>query len=216
MAQIFHPSTNAFSRASLFGAVLVVALLLWAGAVLGSSSYTTGQDVVRQQPIQFSHAHHVGLAGIDCRYCHVSVETSWFAGIPSLELCMHCHANLYTDAPLLEPLRQAWRSGEALAWNRVHDLPDFSYFDHSAHVSKGIGCATCHGRVDEMPLVYQAASLQMQWCLDCHRDPGPYVRPPERLVDMAFDPATLSPDERSALFAALDPRPRTSCSTCHR
>jgi hypothetical protein len=133
-------------------------------------------DVVRDQPVPFSHDHHVSGLGIDCRYCHTTVETSAFAGIPSTEICMGCHSQIWNDSPLLAPVRESYRSGEPLRWTRVHDLPDFAYFDHSIHVAKGIACESCHGRVDRMPLMRKAYSLQMEWCLDCHRHPERTVR----------------------------------------
>ena len=131
----------------------------------------------REQPIPFSHAHHVGGLGIDCRYCHTSVETSSFAGIPPTKTCMNCHSQIWSTSPTLEPVRESFRTGVSIQWTRVNDLPDYVYFNHSIHVNKGIGCESCHGRVDRMPLTWQENSLQMDWCLDCHRDPGKHIRP---------------------------------------
>ncbi len=168
MAQIFHRSTNTISRLSIFGALFIVAGILWAMAEIQRSPYTTYAGVVRPQPVMFSHQHHVGGLGIDCRYCHTSVETSSFAGIPPTKTCINCHAQIWTNAALLEPVRESFRSGRSLVWNRVNDLPDFVYFDHSIHINKGVGCDTCHGPVDRMPLMFNYASLQMEWCLDCH------------------------------------------------
>src|SRR5712691_4749627 len=153
MAQIFHPSTNTISRVSLFSALFLIAFLLWLLAEFQRSSYITEANVEREQPVQFSHKHHVTDDGIDCRYCHTSVETSSFAGIPATEICMSCHSQIWSNAEILEPVRASFRTGESLQWTRVHDLPDFVYFNHSMHIYKGIGCATCHGRVDQMPLM---------------------------------------------------------------
>ncbi len=152
-----------------------------------SPGYNTNQGDFVEQPIQFSHAHHVGGKGIDCRYCHTSVEESAFANIPPTKTCMNCHSQIWTNAPILEPVRASFRDNKPLHWTRVHDLPDFVYFNHSIHVKKGVGCATCHGRVDKMPLMYQQANLQMNWCLDCHRNPAKYVRPRDQVFNMAWE-----------------------------
>jgi hypothetical protein len=169
--QIFHRSTNTISRATIYGAVFLITALLWAVLELQRSPYITYAKVARPQPGPFSHQHHVGGLGIDCRYCHTSVENSAFAGIPPTKTCINCHSQIWTGAPLLEPVRESFRSGKSLVWTRVNDLPDFVYFDHSIHINKGVGCNTCHGPVDRMPLMFNYASLQMEWCLDCHRAP---------------------------------------------
>jgi hypothetical protein len=171
MSQVFHPSMNAFARATIFGGVFVLAALVWAAGVWSRSSYSTQVDVVRDQPVPFSHDHHVAGLGIDCRYCHISVERSAFAGLPSTEICMGCHSQIWRDSELLAPVRRSYRDQEPLHWTRVHDLPDFVYFNHAIHVAKGIGCESCHGRVDRMPLMRKAESLHMEWCLECHRHP---------------------------------------------
>ena len=169
-----------------------------------------------QQPIAFSHKHHVGDDGIDCRYCHWSVEKSSFAGIPSAQVCLTCHSQLFRDAPMLEPLRESARTGVPLRWVRVHDLPDFVFFDHGIHLAKGVGCVECHGRVDRMPRIERVASLEMQWCLGCHRDPAPHLRRPQDVFDMASRPPQ-DPRVRAELAAGLLPVQRlTDCSTCHR
>ena len=183
------------------------------------SGYNTRQNDYVEQPVQFSHAHHVGGMGIDCRYCHTSVEESAFANIPPTKTCMNCHSQIWTGAPILEPVRASFRENKPLQWTRVHDLPDFVYFNHSIHVKQGVGCATCHGPVDKMPLVYQQAPLTMSWCLDCHRNPGKYIRPRDQVFNMAWerpsnDPefgARLVREHKIASVAQL-----TSCSTCHR
>ena len=169
MAQIFHRSTNTIARVSIFGAIFFVAGLLYLFDQVNRSPWVTEARVAREQPIQFSHERHVAGNGIDCRYCHTSVEDSAFAGIPPTKTCMNCHSQIFSNSPYLEPVRESFRSGKSIAWTRVHDLPDFVYFNHSIHVAKGVGCTTCHGQVDRMPLMWREKSLQMDWCLDCHR-----------------------------------------------
>src|SRR2546430_4398919 len=169
--QIFHRSTNTLSRATIYGAVFVVAALFWAAAEIQRSPYVSYAGVARTQPAPFSHQHHVAGLGLDCRYCHTSVENSSFAGIPPTKTCMNCHSEIWTNANLLEPVRYSYRENRPIWWTRIHDLPDYVYFNHKIHVNKGVGCASCHGPVDEMPLTYQHSSLQMEWCLDCHRNP---------------------------------------------
>jgi hypothetical protein len=183
------------------------------------SPYATQAQVARHQPVPFSHKHHVSGLGMDCRYCHTSVEESAFAGIPSTKVCMTCHGLVWNDAELLEPVRESYRTDLPIEWVRVHDLPDFAYFDHSIHVAKGVGCSSCHGQVDEMPLMWQEHSLTMEWCLDCHRNPEEQIRPREAVFDMDWMPASLSLAERRALVEEYDvapPQNLTSCSTCHR
>ncbi|HWO43208.1 MAG TPA: cytochrome c3 family protein [Candidatus Eisenbacteria bacterium] len=220
MAQIFHPSTNTISRLSIFGALFLVIGLLWILAAIDRSSYVTEAGVVREQPVPFSHQHHVGGLGIDCRYCHTSVEESSFAGIPATEICMNCHSQIWAASDMLKPVRDSFKTGEPLRWQRVHNLPDFVYFDHSIHVHKGVGCATCHGPVDRMPLMWQAESLQMEWCLGCHRNPAPALRPREFITSMDWRPPA---GQEAALARRLaeeyeisSPEVLTSCSTCHR
>ena len=216
MPQIFHRSTNTFSRVSIFGAVFIAAGALGVLGLLVRSSYWTNVGVAVDQPVPFSHQHHVHDDGIDCRYCHTSVETSSFAGIPPTQTCMNCHSQIWTTAPVLQPVRDSWTNGTPLVWNRVYDLPDFVYFNHSAHVTKGIGCVTCHGRIDQMPLTAKAASLQMEWCINCHMKPEDYVRPKEEVFSMDWQPsesqATLGP----RLVKEYNIQNKISCSTCHR
>jgi hypothetical protein len=219
MPQIFHPSTNTISRLSIFGALFVLAGLAWVAAQVNRSGYVTQAGVVRAQPVPFSHQHHVGGLGIDCRYCHTTVEESAFAGIPPTKTCMNCHGQIWSDSPMLEPVRASFRTSEALVWTRVHDVPDFVYFNHSIHVHKGVGCETCHGRVDRMPLMWQQESLQMEWCLECHRYPERFVRPREQVFRMGWEPA----GDQVALGRRLVKEYRirsadilTSCSICHR
>jgi hypothetical protein len=232
MAQIFHRSTNSISRATIFGAVFVVAALFWAAAQIQRSPYVTYAGVVRPQPAPFSHQHHVAGLGIDCRYCHTSVENARFAGIPPTKTCMNCHSQIWTKAPMLEPVRESYRSDKSLIWTRVNDLPDFVYFDHSIHINKGVGCNTCHGPVDRMPLMYNYGSLQMEWCLNCHRAPEKNLRPRDQVFNMRYQaPSSDSPvvvdgktfmDQDSLglylvkAYKLRSERDITSCNTCHR
>jgi hypothetical protein len=243
MSQIFHRSTNTLSRATIFGAVFVVAALIWVGYAIQGSPYVTYAGVRKPQPVPFSHQHHVTGLGIDCRYCHTSVETSSYAGIPPTKTCMNCHSQIWTNAALLEPVRASYRSGESLQWTRVNQLPDFVFFNHSIHVTKGVGCNTCHGPVDTMPLMYQQESLQMEWCLGCHRDPGKNLRPRDQVFNMRYrPPSNTSPVEvdgksftdqdslgnyliikyrvRNGRLKTTDGQISvgdiTSCTTCHR
>lgn len=213
MAQVFHRSTNTIARVTIFGAVFFLGLTLWLLAAFTRSSYATRKDVVLEQPVPFSHDHHVSAIGIDCRYCHTAVEVSSSAGMPPTATCMNCHSQIWSDSPMLEPVRQSYRRNEPIAWTRVHDLADFVYFDHSVHVAKGVGCVSCHGRVDRMPLVARANTLQMEWCLACHRDPGPNLRPRSEVFNAAWEaPAGRGRD----LLQEHDVQELTHCSTCHR
>jgi Cytochrome c7 and related cytochrome c/Class III cytochrome C family len=216
MAQIFHRSTNTLARVSIFGAVFFAAGLLWLLAVINRSGYVTNQDVAREQPVQFSHKHHAGELGIDCRYCHTSVEVSPVASVPPTKTCMNCHSQIWAQSEYLEPVRASLRTDESIRWIKVNDLPDFVYFNHSVHVHKGVGCVSCHGRVDRMNQLYQATSLQMEWCLGCHRDPEPYVRPREQVFNMAWEALPNEAALGRQLLKAYDVHPRTDCSTCHR
>ncbi len=216
MAQIFHRSTNAISRISIFGSVMLVIGALWLLGALNRSPWVTELDVALAQPVQFSHAHHVGGLGIDCRYCHSSVEVAASAGIPSTKVCMTCHSILWDRTEMLEPVRESYRTEQPIAWTRVHDLPDFVYFDHSIHVAKGIGCESCHGRVDRMPLMWRDRSLNMESCLECHRDPAPYVRPREHVFDMGWEPERDRRELGAELAALYDVQPQEHCNACHR
>jgi hypothetical protein len=213
MPQIFHPSMNTISRATIFGSAFMLAGLGWALWVYYRSSYQTQVGVARVQPVQFSHEHHVAGLGIDCRYCHTSVETSAFAGIPSTDICMQCHSQIWADSPKLALVRNSFRTGESIEWTRVHDLPDFVNFNHSIHIKKGVGCVTCHGRVDEMPLTWREATLFMQWCIDCHRNPAPNLRPASEVFSMAS--VNLNESESAQLIAANHIHSETNCSICH-
>ena len=216
MAQIFHPSTNTISRVTIFGGLILLLAVVAGLTTINESPYITEVGVARSQPVPFSHKHHVGDDGIDCRYCHTSVEESSFAGIPPTKTCMNCHTQIWPDSPILEPVRESFRTGQSIQWTRVHNLPGFVYFNHSIHVHKGIGCVTCHGRVDKMPLMWRENTLYMDWCLDCHRAPERYVRPREYVFSMEYQ----APADQLALGQKLIKEYRiqklTSCSTCHR
>jgi hypothetical protein len=219
MPQIFPRSANYLAKASIFGAVLVVAGLGLTVFGLVRSPYLLGTTVTVEQPIPFSHKHHVGDVGLDCRYCHTAVEESAFAGIPPTKTCMNCHTQLFADSTMLEPVRQSFRTGEPIVWNRVHRLAGFVYFNHSIHVNKGVGCETCHGRVDTMPLIWQEATLQMNWCLECHRQPERFVRPRQHVFTMGYRPPADQPALGRTLVKEYNigtPMQLTSCSTCHR
>jgi hypothetical protein len=216
MPQIFRRSANTLSKLSLFGVLSLVGGLILFAMVLGRSSYVTRANEYIEQPIQFSHLHHVTDDGIDCRYCHTSVETSSFAGIPPTKTCMNCHSQLFATEPILEPVRASFREDKPLHWIRVHDLPDFVYFNHSIHVKKGMGCETCHGRVDQMPLMEQVNTLQMEWCLNCHRNPENYVRPRSEITTMGYRPPVPQSVIGPQLVKEYGIQSLTSCSTCHR
>ena len=216
MPQLFRRSANTLAKASLLGIVLVAGGGIGLMVVIGRSPYVTRAQEFIEQPLQFSHAHHVGDDGIDCRYCHTSAETSSFAGIPPTKTCMNCHSQIWANASFLEPVRASLREDRPLHWVRVHDLPDFVYFNHSIHLKKGVGCETCHGRVDEMPLMLQRNSLQMEWCLECHRAPERFVRPRAAVFTMGYRPPVPQSEIGPRLVREYGIRSLTSCSTCHR
>lgn len=216
MSQIFPKSANAWSKASI-GAVLgLVAALGATVGVLQRSDFVTTANTNREQPVQFSHQHHVGGIGIDCRYCHTSVEVSSTAGIPPTKTCINCHSQIWSTSPYLEPVRSSFRDDKPLRWLRVHDLPDFVYFNHSIHIKKGMGCETCHGRVDRMPLMRQQNTLQMEWCLNCHRNPEQFVRPRSEVFTMGYVPAVDQRELGPQLVAEYKIQSLTNCSVCHR
>lgn len=190
MNQIFHPSMNTIARVSIFGALF---FLIGLGGVINffvRSPYMTDVGIAIEQPVPFSHWHHVDQLGVDCRYCHTSVENAAYAGIPPTETCMTCHSQIWTEAPMLEPVRESFRTGEPIEWNKVHDLSDFVYFNHSVHVNAGVGCESCHGRVDQMPLVAKAETLHMEWCLECHRNPAENLRPADEIYTFGWERPT--------------------------
>jgi Cytochrome c7 and related cytochrome c len=219
MPQIFPRSANIASKISLFGSIMGGAVVLWLCIVYIRSSYGTNAGVVRVQPVPFSHEHHVGVLGIDCRYCHTSVETSSFAGLPPTKTCMNCHSQMWVGSSMLEPVRESYRTNQSLTWHRVYNLPGFVYFDHSIHVAKGIGCASCHGRIDEMPFTYQVPSLLMEWCLDCHRNPEREIRPRAEVFNIRYEKPANQLELGQKLvkeYQVKGPTDITSCSVCHR
>jgi len=219
MPQIFHPSTNSFSRVSIFGAVFFIAGIALGLTALFRSSFATNVNVPIEQPVPFSHEHHVQGLGIDCRYCHTSVQESSYAGIPPTHTCMTCHSQIWADSPVLEPVRASFQTGEPIQWNRVNDLADYVYFNHSIHVAKGVGCETCHGRVDKMALTSKAHTLYMEWCLECHRAPEKFIRPRDKVFEMGYQPEEdqislgrrLIQENEIAPASQLD-----DCYVCHR
>ncbi len=219
MAQLFQRGANNIAKASMVVVIVLGGVVFYAYTQIARSSYLTGRYVEKQQPVQFSHKHHVGDDGIDCRYCHTSVETAASAGIPPTQTCMNCHNQLYADQEYLEPIRASYRDNKPIAWQRVHDLPGYAYFNHSIHVAKGVGCSTCHGEIDNMPAVYQENTLQMEWCLSCHRQPENFIRPKSEIYNMQWQDSNLTAEQRTKLKADYKIRSRellTSCSTCHR
>jgi hypothetical protein len=219
MAQVFHRSANYIAKASIVGAILLGGLAFYVVTQIARSSWVTGRYLERQQPVQFSHKHHVGDDGVDCRYCHTTVETAASAGMPPTQTCMNCHSQIWADSPYLEPVRASFRDNKPIQWERVHDLPEYVYFNHSIHVAKGVGCSSCHGQVDEMASVYQENTLQMEWCLSCHKDTASFVRPKSEIYNMKWDGNELTAEDRAKLKEEYKLRSRemmTSCSTCHR
>jgi hypothetical protein len=210
---------NTVSKVTIFGAVFFVLAALAIDYIIYCSPYVTQVSVVVDQPVPFSHEHHVQGLGLDCRYCHTSVETSSFAGIPPTETCMTCHSQIWSESAMLEPVRSSMRTDTPLRWNRVHDLPDYAYFNHAVHVRKGVGCSSCHGAVDRMPLTWKAEPMTMEWCLGCHRRPERALR--SRKQDV-FNMAWTAPADQPALGKKLIQERHiavdrlTNCSTCHR
>ncbi len=232
MSQIFHRSTNTIARVSIFAVVILASLAGFLAYRINTSPYYTSQDVAEQQPVPFSHKHHVTDDGIDCRYCHTSVENSSFAGIPPTHTCMTCHSQLWVHSPMLEPVRESYRTGRSIEWKRVNALPEFVYFNHSIHIHKGVGCTTCHGQVGRMPLTWRAHTLYMRWCIQCHNHPEEKVRPRGDVFSATYQPpSSLNPvtyrgvayTSQLALGRVLvkdyhikKPHELTDCYTCHR
>ena len=216
MAQIFHRSTNTISRVSIYGAVILIAVLGYAVNVVNQTSYVTEVHNARPQPVPFSHKHHVGELGLDCRYCHSTVEVSSSAGMPPTQTCMACHSQVWTGAAILEPVRASYRDSTPISWTRVNALPDFVYFNHSIHVAKGVGCTTCHGPIAEMNITWRAQSLYMRWCLECHNAPEKFLRPRSEVFNAFYQ----TPSDQEALGNRLmneyKVQKLTNCTTCHR
>jgi hypothetical protein len=216
MAQIFPRAANHIAKISIFAVLILAGLILTAAYSLDRGAFITNVGVAPDQPVPFSHKHHVLDDGIDCRYCHTTVETSSYAGIPATEICMSCHSQIWTNAAMLEPVRASFRTGQSLSWTRVHDLPDYVYFNHSIHVNKGIGCSTCHGRIDLMPLTYKVNTLYMNWCLQCHREPERYIRPRNQVFNMAWEAPPDQLEQGRKLVAEYKVQKLTDCWICHR
>lgn len=214
--QIFHRSANSIAKVSIVGGVLLVGGIIGLAYSIDRGAYITDVRVVRTQPIPFSHKHHVLDDGIDCRYCHTSVETSARAGLPATEVCMSCHSQIWTNAAVLEPVRESWRTGQSIEWTRVHDLPDFVYFNHSIHLNKGIGCSTCHGEVQNISFMYKQNTLYMNWCVECHRNPEKYVRPRSEVFNTAYQTPANQAELGKKLVAEYHVQSLTDCYTCHR
>lgn len=218
MPQIFHRRSNTVARASILAAVLFTVIAGWTLNAVFWSPYTTLVNVPLSQPIPFSHEHHAGGLGIDCRYCHTSVEKSAFAGMPPTETCMTCHSQLYNTAPILAPARGSLATGTPLKWNRVNYVPDFVFFNHSIHVNKGIGCSSCHGPVDRMPLVWKEQTLYMKFCLSCHDHPGEFIRPSNEVYNLHWRPPANQSAQGEELLKQyhVNTAQLSDCSMCHR
>lgn len=218
MSQVFPPSADTWLRLFLLAALGAVAILVLAAGGYVRSDYATGLDWTLDQPVPFSHEHHVSGLGIDCRYCHSSVEVSAEAGFPPTDTCMTCHSHVWTGADMLEPVRRSLATGKPMRWRRVARLPGFVYFHHDVHLAAGVGCATCHGRVDRMPLMRRAEPFQMRWCLECHRDPAPHLRPREFVTDMTWrtDQDRRVLGRRLMTEYGIEPEKLTHCYVCHR
>jgi hypothetical protein len=222
MPQIFTASADTRLRAFILGIVVAVVIgMLFIGNAM-TTSYQTRVGWVENQPVPFSHKHHVGELGIDCRYCHVNVETDIQASLPATHVCMTCHSQIFTNADMLAPVRQSLASGKPLRWHRVARLPDYVYFNHSIHIARGVPCVACHGRIDEMALTKQEQPFQMQWCLGCHRDPAPHLRPADQVTRMDWSDWDRHPEQHAGFGEAvmkryhIDPRKLTDCDVCHR
>ena len=218
MAQLYRPGANSIAVSVIVVLLLGPAVSLGVVYLIWRSPYATRQQLTQAQPVPFSHAHHAGDLGIDCRMCHTQVEKAAFAGIPSTKVCMTCHSQIWTNAAMLAPVRDSWQSGKPLHWLRVNRLPDYVFFDHSIHVAKGVGCSTCHGPVQDMPLMRQQQPLTMGWCLECHRHPERQLRPRDAVFDMNWRPPADQEAQEKRLVAQyhIDASHLTDCSTCHR
>ncbi|HEY3917258.1 MAG TPA: cytochrome c3 family protein [Stellaceae bacterium] len=217
MAAIFGPRANFYTQIILIGTgavVVVLAALIW---ILPNTGYATGIGFTPPQPVPFSHQHHVSGLGLDCRYCHGSVEQSADAGMPATSVCMTCHSQIWTNAAILAPVRQSLADDRPLHWSRVYTLPDYVYFDHSIHIAKGVGCTECHGPIGDMPLTYKATSLDMGWCLDCHRNPAPHLRPPAAVFNPHWQRTADTPSLAQLMTQYhIHVATLTDCSVCHR
>lgn len=218
MPQVFQRRSNTIARAGILAVVILLILGGWVLYAVYWSPYTTLQGVPLSQPVPFSHKHHVGGLGIDCRYCHTSVEKSAFAGLPPTETCMTCHSQLYNTAPILAPVRESLANDKPIRWNRVNFVPDFVFFNHSIHVNKGIGCANCHGAVDEMPLSWKDETLYMKFCLSCHDHPDRYIRPENQVFNLHWQKPSDQEAQGKKLLSQyhVNTAQLSDCSMCHR
>jgi hypothetical protein len=219
MAQIFSPAADAWLRLFLVGAISVAAGSVVFAIGFARSDWVTATHIhPPPQPVPFSHRHHAGELGVDCRYCHTSVDDGPRAGLPPTHTCMTCHSQIWTNAEMLAPVRTSLARNAALDWSRVAVLPDYVFFRHDIHVAKGVGCVECHGRIDTMALTYRAVPLTMQFCLDCHRDPAPRLRPPDQITNMTWTPGPDREAQGHALMAKYGIRvgQLTHCNVCHR
>ncbi len=218
MAQIFSKAADGWIRLFLVGAAAMVAGSILFAIGAAHSDWVTGADIhPPTQPVPFSHRHHVGELGIDCRYCHTGVATSARAGLPPTHTCMTCHSQIWTGAPMLAAVRQSLAQNQSLDWQRVAVLPEYVFFRHDIHIAKGVGCAECHGRIDKMPLTFRAVPLTMQFCLDCHRNPGPHLRPRDEVTNMNWS-EKAEPQQAAARLHEYGIRTDqlTHCNVCHR
>ncbi len=216
MAQLFRPSANTLAKVGIFAVVFLAASTLAVAYIMDRGPWMTSVRQAPEQPIMFSHKHHVKDDGIDCRYCHTGVETSAYAGLPPTETCMSCHSQIWNNVAITQPIRDSWASGQSIAWTRVHDLPDFVYFNHSIHINKGVGCSTCHGKVNEMPLMYKVNTLYMNWCINCHRNPAQYVRPRSEVFNIDYKYPSNQAELGAQLVKEYHVKSLTDCVTCHR
>jgi hypothetical protein len=219
MPQVFHPSANTLSRLTIYGSVVILLGPVVLAYLVLRSPYQTKVGVIPPQPVPFSHEHHVSGLGIDCRYCHTTVETSSFAGLPPTHTCMTCHSQIWTTSPILQPVRTSLAENQPLVWKRVHNLPDFVYFHHAIHVQKGVGCSSCHGHVEQMPLMWKAEPMTMEWCLNCHRNPAPHLRERDEVFQMDWKPPEgpqLAQGRERVQRYQIELDRLTNCSVCHR
>lgn len=216
MPQLFPRASNNFFRIGIVTAILLAGGTIATIIAMDRSRYVTDVGVAKEQPVQFSHQHHYSHLGIQCAYCHHNAEVAAYAGIPPTHTCMSCHSQIWVNSPMLEPVRASYASGQSLEWNKIHDLPDYVYFNHSIHVKKGFGCSTCHGRVDQMQLAYKVNSLQMEWCLNCHRQPEKYIRPRDMIYQMDWEPPANQAELGAKLVKEYNVRNLLDCYTCHR
>ena len=217
-AQIFTPNANALAKIAIGAIAFLVIGIVAAMVGIYLSPWWTDVGIAKAQPVAFSHKHHVDELKVECRYCHTTVEKAAYAGYPATETCMSCHSQIWTNSPLLEPVRESYRTGEPLLWSKIYDLPDFVYFNHSAHVNNGIGCSSCHGRIDQQQLAAKVQPLYMGWCLSCHRNVEDNIRPPDQVFNMDWQPAADQATLGISLIKeyGIQTQNLTNCAICHR